>query len=54
MGMNALIAALLCMTLPETRNQPTLETIETEEGKKKMNEMWIKEDDKGLLEDSRL
>jgi len=53
MGMNALFAALLCMTLPETRNQPTLETIETED-KKKMNEMWIKEDDKGLLEDSRL
>lgn len=42
MGINALIAALLCMTLPETRDQPTLETFEQGE---KSKEMLVKEED---------
>ena len=28
MGANALICGLLCLTLPETANQPTFETID--------------------------
>ena len=28
MGGNALLCGLMCLTLPETANQPTLETIE--------------------------
>ena len=28
MGVNALLCGVLCLTLPETANQPTLETIE--------------------------
>lgn len=28
MGANALLCGLLCLTLPETANQPTIETIE--------------------------
>lgn len=50
MGMNALIAGVLCMTLPETRNQPTLETMETE-GKGKKMEMLVKSDEKAMLEE---
>jgi len=50
MGLNALIAGVLCMTLPETRNQPTLETMETE-GKGKKMEMLVKSDEKAMLEE---
>ena len=32
MGLNALLAGILCMTLPETNNQPTLETVKRDEG----------------------
>ena len=32
MGANALLAGLLCMTLPETKGMPTVETMDTEEG----------------------
>lgn len=48
MGGNALLCGLLCMTLPETANQPTQETVqgdipltsgdETKEGDSKQNE----------------
>ena len=43
MGINALIAALLCLTLPETRNQPTLETFEREDANEKAKEMLVRE-----------
>ena len=32
MGANALLASLLCMTLPETSGTPTAETMDSEEG----------------------
>ena len=32
MGSNALLASLLCMTLPETSGTPTAETMDSEEG----------------------
>lgn len=32
MGTNALVASLLCMTLPETSGTPTAETMDSEEG----------------------
>lgn len=52
MGLNALIAGMLCMMLPETNNQPTLETME---GDGRKMEMLIKDDGKGMSgEDSRL
>ncbi|CAH3161433.1 unnamed protein product [Porites lobata] len=55
MGINALIAALLCMTLPETRNQPTLETFTTSDQQgDTMKEMMVKESDDGHTDDSRL
>lgn len=55
MGINALIAALLCMTLPETRNQPTLETFTTSDQQDDtMKEMMVKESDNGHIDESRL
>lgn len=55
MGINALIAAVLCMTLPETRNQPTLETFTTSDQQgDTMKEMMVKESDDGHIDDSRL
>lgn len=54
MGLNALIAGMLCMMLPETNNQPTLETMEAKEQGQKM-ELLVKDDEKGMsAEDSRL
>ena len=54
MGLNALIAGVLCMTLPETRNQPTLETMETK-GQEQNMEMLVKDGEKGMSEkDSHL
>ena len=49
MGLNALIAGILCMTLPETLNRPTLETMEIEGQGNKM-EMLVKNDEKAMLE----
>ena len=43
MGINALIAGLLCMTLSETRNQPILETFEKTDTKEKANELLVRE-----------
>lgn len=51
MGINALIAALMCMTLPETRNQPTLETFGNENQREKAKELLVKD---GLQEESPL
>ena len=51
MGINAFIAALLCMTLPETRNKPTVETFEESEQKEHAKEMLVKE---VMPEESRL
>ena len=54
MGLNALIAGVLCTTLPETRNQPTLETMETKEQGQKM-ELLVNDGEKGMKgDDSRL
>ncbi|KAL9979760.1 hypothetical protein ACROYT_G017470 [Oculina patagonica] len=54
MGLNALIAGMLCMMLPETNNQPTLETMEAKEQGQKM-ELLVKDDEKEMsAEDSRL
>ncbi|PFX15269.1 organic cation transporter protein-like isoform X1 [Stylophora pistillata] len=46
MGLNALIAGILCMTLPETRDQPTMEVMETTEEGQKM-ELLAHDDEKG-------
>ena len=32
MGLNALLAGILCMTLRETNNQPMQETVKTDQG----------------------
>ena len=54
MGTNALLCGLLCLTLTETANQPTLETIENNttttsgtEAKEDVNK--IEEEDKAAL-----
>lgn len=50
MGLNALIAGILCMTLPETRDQPTMEVMETTEEGQKM-ELLAYHDEKGKKAD---
>ena len=39
MGGNALLAGLLCMTLPETKGMPTAETMDSEEDEKEL-QVW--------------
>ena len=39
MGINALVAGILCMTLPETNRQPTLETVEKDPPEEEMNQL---------------
>lgn len=39
MGINALLAAILCMTLPETKLQPTLETVDKEPPEEELSQM---------------
>jgi len=39
LGINALIAGILCMTLPETNNQPTLETVEKDSAEEEMAQL---------------
>lgn len=46
MGANALLASVLCMTLPETRGTPTAEIMDSEEGAE-LGIQNIAMDDKG-------
>lgn len=39
MGINALLAGVLCMSLPETKLQPTLETVDKESPEEELNQM---------------
>ena len=39
MGINALLAGLLCITLPETKLQPTLETVDKEPPEEELSQM---------------
>lgn len=39
MGINALLAGILCMTLPETKLQPTLETVDKEPPEEELSQM---------------
>ena len=41
MGGNALLAGLLCMTLPETKGMPTAETMDSEEDEKESIELQV-------------
>ena len=41
MGGNALLAGLLCMTLPETKGMPTAETMDSEEDAKESTELQV-------------
>lgn len=50
MGVNALLASLLCMTLPETRGTPTAEIMDSEEGAE-LGIQNIAMDDKELKEE---
>ncbi|RMX49474.1 hypothetical protein pdam_00017632 [Pocillopora damicornis] len=54
MGLNALIAGLLCMTLPETRDQPTLEVMETTDGGQNMELLAQDDEKKKKADDSHL
>jgi len=39
MGINALLAGILCMSLPETKLQPTLETVDKEPPEEELSQM---------------
>lgn len=39
MGINALLAGILCITLPETKLQPTLETVDKEPPEEELSQM---------------
>lgn len=39
MGINALLAGILCMTLPETKLQPTLETVDKDPHEEELSQM---------------
>ena len=39
MGVNALVAGILCMTLPETNLQATLETVEKDGEREEMTQL---------------
>lgn len=54
MGLNALIAGLLCMTLPETRDQPTLEVMETTDEGQNMELLAQDDEKKKRADDSHL
>lgn len=54
MGLNALIAGLLCMTLPETRDQPTLEVMETTDEGQNMELLAQDDEKKKKADDSHL
>lgn len=54
MGLNALIAGLLCMTLPETRDQPTLEVMETTDEGQNMELLAQDDENKKKADDSHL
>ena len=53
-GLNALIAGLLCMTLPETRDQPTLEVMETTDEGQNMELLAQDDEKKKKADDSHL
>lgn len=54
MGLNALIAGLLCTMLPETRDQPTLEVMETTDEGQNMELLAQDDEKKKKADDSHL